>query len=531
MVGVAALMAATSCSTSSDVSSVEANRTDDRPGATTDRRRRTPDRRTANRSTPARSTGAPATTPARRRRRARVLDARRPARPRRPRRRDDRHRARPGARRPTPTSASDRSCSTRAGPADRGSISCRRRRCSFPPRLAERFDLVGVRPARRRRQHRRRLRHRDRRQHRAARSGRRRRVERPARGSQRSRRHLPGRGARPGPVRRDQQRGQGSRPRSARRSATTNSATSGSPTAHVWAPRTPNCSPTTCAHWCSTAASSRRPTPPNSIASRVPGSTSRSRTSPPPAMATRTVSSGSSGRRWRCTPRSSPRSPRSAASPTDDPDRVLTPGELQLGVAAALYSKDAWPFLAEALVHSPTPNRTARCCRCSATVWSGRQPDGTYNNEQEANLFINCADDPNRPDPDEQRARGGRGGRRIGVVRRLPAGQHRLHRHTRRDRPVGVRTGRRRRPDPGDRQLGRPGDAVRLVGRTRRLAVVRRALHGRGRGPHGVPDGGLRGAGRRLVPRGSRHCPTTGDSCSDNETADFFPPPARARST
>ena len=34
---------------------------------------------------------------------------------------------------------------------------------------------------------------------------------------------------------------------------------------------------------------------------------------------------------------------------TDDPDRVLTPGELQLGVMAALYSKDAWPFLAEAL--------------------------------------------------------------------------------------------------------------------------------------------------------------------------------------
>ena len=33
----------------------------------------------------------------------------------------------------------------------------------------------------------------------------------------------------------------------------------------------------------------------------------------------------------------------------------------------------------------------------------GRQPDGTYNNEQEANLFINCADDPNRPDADAQR--------------------------------------------------------------------------------------------------------------------------------
>ncbi len=90
---------------------------------------------------------------------------------------------------------------------------------------------------------------------------------------------------------------------------------------------------------------------------------------------------------------------------TDDPDRVLTPGELQLGVAAALYSKDVWPYLAEALYLAET-EQDGTLLQVLGDGLTGRQPDGTYDNSQVANLFINCADDPNRPDSDTQRALG-----------------------------------------------------------------------------------------------------------------------------
>jgi pimeloyl-ACP methyl ester carboxylesterase len=88
--------------------------------------------------------------------------------------------------------------------------------------------------------------------------------------------------------------------------------------------------------------------------------------------------------------------------PTDDPERVLTPGELQLGVAAALYSKDAWPFLAEALYLADTV-QDGTLLQILGDGLVGRQPDGTYDNSNEANTFINCADDPRRPDADTQR--------------------------------------------------------------------------------------------------------------------------------
>ena len=88
--------------------------------------------------------------------------------------------------------------------------------------------------------------------------------------------------------------------------------------------------------------------------------------------------------------------------PTDDPERVLTPGELQLGVAAALYSKDAWPFLAEALYIAET-EQDGTLLQVLGDNQAGREPDGTYTNQLEANLFIDCADDPQRPDADTQR--------------------------------------------------------------------------------------------------------------------------------
>lgn len=88
--------------------------------------------------------------------------------------------------------------------------------------------------------------------------------------------------------------------------------------------------------------------------------------------------------------------------PTSDPDRVLTPGELSLGVAAALYSVESWPFLAQALYLAEV-EQDGSLLQTLGDSLVGRGPDGTYDNSQVANAFINCADDPSRPTPDEQR--------------------------------------------------------------------------------------------------------------------------------
>jgi pimeloyl-ACP methyl ester carboxylesterase len=90
--------------------------------------------------------------------------------------------------------------------------------------------------------------------------------------------------------------------------------------------------------------------------------------------------------------------------PTEDPERVLTPGELNLGIAAALYSKESWPILAAALFTAET-EQDGSLLQVLGDSLAGRQTDGTYDNSQVANGFINCADDPARPDVNEQRAR------------------------------------------------------------------------------------------------------------------------------
>ena len=88
--------------------------------------------------------------------------------------------------------------------------------------------------------------------------------------------------------------------------------------------------------------------------------------------------------------------------PTDDGSRVLTAGELQLGVLAALYSTQLWPVLADALFVADT-QQDGSLLHVLADAYLGRQPDGSYDNSQLAGLVINCADDPRRPPVDEVR--------------------------------------------------------------------------------------------------------------------------------
>ena len=87
---------------------------------------------------------------------------------------------------------------------------------------------------------------------------------------------------------------------------------------------------------------------------------------------------------------------------TDDEDRVLTPGELTLGVAAALYSTQLWPVLADALFLAEA-QQDGSLLQVLADTYLGRQPDGTYDNSQISGLVINCADDPRRPPSDQVR--------------------------------------------------------------------------------------------------------------------------------
>ena len=82
------------------------------------------------------------------------------------------------------------------------------------------------------------------------------------------------------------------------------------------------------------------------------------------------------------------------------PGRTLTPGELDLGVIASLYSKDSWPILAQALYLAET-TADGELFQVLTDSYAGRRPDGSYTNQIEAQSFINCADDVRRPTLDE----------------------------------------------------------------------------------------------------------------------------------
>jgi pimeloyl-ACP methyl ester carboxylesterase len=82
--------------------------------------------------------------------------------------------------------------------------------------------------------------------------------------------------------------------------------------------------------------------------------------------------------------------------PTGDPGRGLTPGETKLGVVAALYSTQLWPVLAQALTEASVDGN-GTLLQVLVDTYLGRQPDGTYDNSQNAGFAINCADDSVRP--------------------------------------------------------------------------------------------------------------------------------------
>jgi len=80
------------------------------------------------------------------------------------------------------------------------------------------------------------------------------------------------------------------------------------------------------------------------------------------------------------------------AQPVPAGRRRLGPGELLSGVAAFLYSSQTWPQLAQGLAQVEAGNGTLVLLGFDTLV--ERKPDGSYSNAQEANVSINCLDNP-----------------------------------------------------------------------------------------------------------------------------------------
>jgi pimeloyl-ACP methyl ester carboxylesterase len=78
-------------------------------------------------------------------------------------------------------------------------------------------------------------------------------------------------------------------------------------------------------------------------------------------------------------------------------DRKLTSGLLDTAVGAALYDEGSWPFLAVGLVDADKGDGSVLMALADSYV--GRDPDGHYDNLDDAFRVINCADIAERIDP------------------------------------------------------------------------------------------------------------------------------------
>lgn len=86
-----------------------------------------------------------------------------------------------------------------------------------------------------------------------------------------------------------------------------------------------------------------------------------------------------------------------------DGGRSLNAGEFDVGVFGSLYSVSSWPILAEGLYVADTLG-DGSILQFLADSFLRRQADGTYSNLFDVISFINCADDPNRPSEEQVQA-------------------------------------------------------------------------------------------------------------------------------
>lgn len=80
---------------------------------------------------------------------------------------------------------------------------------------------------------------------------------------------------------------------------------------------------------------------------------------------------------------------------SSDDGRTVGVTELYVGMLAALYARESWPTLAEAL-READDNGDGDLLRRLSDALLGRRDDGSYDNLQEAIGVINCADRPSK---------------------------------------------------------------------------------------------------------------------------------------
>lgn len=78
--------------------------------------------------------------------------------------------------------------------------------------------------------------------------------------------------------------------------------------------------------------------------------------------------------------------------------RTLGPGEAFFGVALPLYGRSSWPALAQGLEDAERGDGAT--LMSFSDTYTGRHPDGTYDNTLEASVAINCLDHPAPGGPD-----------------------------------------------------------------------------------------------------------------------------------
>ncbi|RFU43487.1 alpha/beta hydrolase [Actinomadura logoneensis] len=77
--------------------------------------------------------------------------------------------------------------------------------------------------------------------------------------------------------------------------------------------------------------------------------------------------------------------------------RQVTESWATMGIATALYAKETWPFLRQALSAAQTRG-DGTLLLALADQMVERKQDGTYSNQTDANMAVNCVDKPNPPD-------------------------------------------------------------------------------------------------------------------------------------
>ena len=186
--------------------------------------------------------------------------------------------------------------------------------------------------------------------------------------------------------------------------------------------------------------------------------------------------------------------------PAPQADRPATPGVVQLAIGVALYSKDSWPVLSQA-VDEGLKGDASRLV-LMADSYLSRKPDGSYGNGFDIYFAVSCLDSAWPTSPAKVFANAKATGREGPAGRRGPGQRLRALRAV---ADAAAAAAEADRPglaaDRGDQHHPRPGHAVRVRRQGGRAAAEGRAADERRRRAHGLRAGqGVRRRRRDPLP-------------------------------